>query len=168
MRKWAMRIVGALNVLFAILALSYLEEMLRMHWNKWPSSATSSDWVIFAFLLAISVYLVVHPAYLGIRLIKKHESALLPCILLFAAETLGVFSSVVVLWLMLPRSMSKVIFGLWSVALSPIDVEVFSGYSLIGFVATLTLLLSRKGVLKTLSEDVAPTEIAVGLPPTRK
>jgi hypothetical protein len=150
-----MRIVGALNVLFAALALSYLEEMLRMHWNKWPSSATTRDWVVFAFLLTISVYLVVHLAYLGVRLIEKHESALLLCTLLFATETLGAVLSVWAWWGMHPASMNKVIFGLWWIALSPIDVEVFSGYSILGLVATLSLLFSRKGVLKTFAGDAA-------------
>jgi hypothetical protein len=154
-----MRIIGALNVLFAALALLYLAGMLRMHWGKWPTSATSSDWVVFAVLLTISVYLAVHLAYLGIRLIKNHESALLLCIVLFAAETLGVVLSVVVLWGNLPRSMAKITFGLWEIALPPIDVEVLSGYSVLGLAATLTLLLSRKGVLKTLSGEVTAEEL---------
>jgi hypothetical protein len=37
MRKWVMRIVGALNLLLAALAVLYLEEMLRMHWDRWDS-----------------------------------------------------------------------------------------------------------------------------------
>jgi hypothetical protein len=154
MRTWTMRIVGGLNVLFAALALWYLEEMIRMKWNRWPSSATGTDWVVFAVLLAISVYLVVHLAFYGIRLMKKNEAALLPCILLFAVESVGVYLSVVILWLVLPQSMNKIIFGLWWVALSPIHVEGLSGYSVLGFVVTLTLLLSRRNRLKPISAGV--------------
>lgn len=154
MRTWTMRIVGGLNVLFAALALWYLEEMIRMKWNRWPSSATGTDWVVFAVLLAISVYLVVHLAFYGIRLMKKNEAALLPCILLFAVESVGVYLSVVILWLVLPQSMNKIIFGLWWVALSPIHVEGLSGYSVLGFVVTLTLLLTRRKTLTPLSAGV--------------
>jgi hypothetical protein len=160
MRTWTLRIIGALNILFTVLALLYLAGMLQMHWNRWPSSATSSDWVIFVFLLAISVYIVVHLAYCGIDLIKLDESALLPCLLLFASETLGVWLSVWVLWLMLPPSMGKIIFGLWEVAISPVHVEVLSGYSTVGFVVSLTLLLTRRGAPKGVSEGKALKETA--------
>jgi hypothetical protein len=149
-----MRIIGGLNILFAALALWYLEEMIRMKWNRWPTSATGGDWLVFAVLLATSVYLVVHLAYYGIKLLKKNEAALLPCILLFAAESLGVYLSVLILWNILPQSMHKIIFGLWWVALSPIHFEGFSGYSVVGFVVTLTLLLSRRNRLKPLSAGV--------------
>jgi hypothetical protein len=154
--------VGILNLLFAALALLYLAGMLWIHWNRWPNSATRSDWVVFGLLLAISVYVVVHLAYYGKNLIKKDESALLPCLLLFGTETLGVLVSVWVLWLMLPSSMGDITFGLWSVALSPIDFEVLSGYSALGFVVTLGLLLTRRGALNGLSEDTAAKVTATG------
>lgn len=152
-----MRVVGALNGLFAVFALVYTAGILWMHWNRWPSSATRFDWVVFALLLGISVYIVVHLAYYGIKLIKNDESAVLPCLILFAVETLGVLLSVWVLWLMLPPSMNKIIFGLWEVALSPLDVEVLWGYSVLGFIVTLILLVSRRSAHKTSSEDTVAT-----------
>jgi hypothetical protein len=133
-----------------------------MHWKRWPNLATGSDWLIFALLLAISVYLVVHLAYCGICLIRKDESALLPCLLLFAAETLGVLLSIWILWTMLPPSMGKVIFGLWEVALSPIDVEALPGFSTLGFVVTLTLLLTRGDAPGSVSEPGAGAETPSG------
>jgi len=159
MRKRAMRILKTLNILFGVLALLYSAQLIRMHWNRWPGSATRIDWSIFFLLLAISVYMVVHLAYCGIRLIKEVESALMPCFLLFAAESLGVLASIWASWMMLPRSMDKVIFGLWSIALSPIDVQVFSGYSLLGVVATLTLLLVRRSAIsKSFARGESETE----------
>lgn len=154
-RRWTMPVIGILNILFGIVASWYFAAMIQIHWNKWPGSATRNDWGIFFLLAVVSMYLVVHLAYCGIRLIKGDETALLPCFLLFAAETFGVFVSVWVLWMMLPQSMNKVIFGLWSVALSPIDIEVLYGYSPLGFVVTLTLLLSRRNLLTKLTADEA-------------
>ena len=80
MRVWALRIIGLLNILFAIFALLF-EAVALLSGGKFPTKVTPTpmDWVIFALLLAVSNYLVVHPALYGIRLIRKDESALLPC-----------------------------------------------------------------------------------------
>jgi hypothetical protein len=55
--------------------------------------------------------------------------------------------------------MSKIVFGLWEVALSAFDVQVLSGYALFGFVVTLTLLISRRGA-KVPIQDVLPVTSA--------
>jgi hypothetical protein len=39
--------------------------------------------------------------------------------------------------------MSKIIFGLWEVALSGMDLQVFTGIAPVGFVVLLILMLSR-------------------------
>lgn len=148
MRIWTMRIVGVLNVLFAALSLTYLAGMLNIHWNRWPASATARDWAIFALLLTLSVYLVVHVAFYGIRLLKHNESAVLPCLLLYAAQTLGAMAGYWVIWLVLPQSMMNISFGLWSVALTPLDVQVLSGFTIFGVLATLFLLFTRKRIPK--------------------
>jgi hypothetical protein len=153
-----MRIIGALNIVFGVLSFWFFAGMIQMHWGKWPSSATGNDWAIFFLIAAISTYLVAHLGYCGIRLIKLDESALLPCILLFALEMLGFLLSTWILWLILPRSMNKVIFGLWEIALSPIAIEVAYGYSFLGFLITVALLLSRRSVRTKVSGDATATE----------
>lgn len=93
MRAWTMRIIGLSNILFAAFALLF-EAVALLNGGKFPTKVppTAMDWVIFTLLLAVSNYLVVHPALYGIRLIRKDESALLPCALLFAAQTLLIYA----------------------------------------------------------------------------
>jgi hypothetical protein len=123
MRAWALRIIGLLNILFAIFALLF-EGVALLSGGKFPTKVTPTpmDWIIFALLLAVSNYLVVHPALYGIRLIRKDESALLPCALLFAAQTLvftlGVY--IMLYW----RSMLEIVTGLWVFAVLPIQFSV--------------------------------------------
>ena len=143
MRKWAMRILGILNLLGIAGSFWYLGGMLQMHWHRWPESANSVDWAIFWLLLAFNLYLSGHLAYCSIRMIRKDETAILPAFLLQAAQILFMIADVVVFWLILPHSMSKITFGLWSVALSGIDMQVYSGIAPIGLVALLILMLSR-------------------------
>ena len=145
MRVWTLRIIGLLNILFAIFVLLIEAVTLLISGGKFPTKVppTLMDWVIFTFLLAVSNYLVVHPALYGIKLIRKDESALLPCALLFAAQTLlfvlGVY--VLLLW----RSMIEIVTGLWMFAVLPISFSAGFGYSTIGLVVTITLLtLSRR------------------------
>jgi len=159
MRTWTMRILGVLNLLFGVGGLCYFAESLFVHWNKWPPSATKCEWAIFAILLVISTYFVVHLGYCGLRLIRSDESAILPSCILFAAGNIGELLSVQVFWLIVPLSMSKIVFGLWEVALSAFDVQVLSGYALFGFVVTLTLLISRRGA-KVPIQDVLPVTSA--------
>jgi hypothetical protein len=153
MRAWALRIIGLLNILFAIFALLF-EGVALLSGGKFPTKVTptSMDWIIFALLLAISNYLVVHPALYGIRLIRKDESALLPCALLFAAQTLvftlGVY--IMLYW----RSMLEIVTGLWVFAVLPIQFSVAFGYSTIGLVVTITLLtLSRRAARNRAEKD---------------
>jgi hypothetical protein len=153
MRAWALRIIGLLNILFAIFALLF-EGVALLSGGKFPTKVTPTpmDWIIFALLLAVSNYLVVHPALYGIRLIRKDESALLPCALLFAAQTLvftlGVY--IMLYW----RSMLEIVTGLWVFAVLPIQFSVAFGYSTIGLVVTITLLtLSRRAARNRAEKD---------------
>lgn len=147
MRTWAMRIVGLLNILFAIFGLLIEVTTLWFGWGRWPGSATPVDWAIFALLLAISVYLVVHPAIYGIGLVKKDESALLPCAVLFAAQMLT-FLGVWILFFALGRSMPEIVSGLWCFAILSIQYSVLYGYSTLGLIVTITLLLLRRVAAK--------------------
>lgn len=153
MRAWIMRIIGLSNILFAIFALSF-EAVALLTGGKFPTKVTPTtmDWVIFTLLLAVSNYLVVHPALYGVRLIKKDESALLPCALLFAVQTLvfALFVYILIYW----RSKLEIESGLWMFALLPIQFSVSFGYSIIGLVATITLLaLSRRAARKKAEND---------------
>jgi len=156
MRTWAMRIIGLLNILFAIFALLF-EFVALWIGGKLPgsSSATPIDWVIFTILLAVSNYLVVHPALYGISLIRKDESALLPCALLFAAQllvfTLGAY--ILIYW----RSMLEIVTGLWVFAVLPIEFSVAFGYCTIGLAVTITLLAVSRRAAKKSAATNAPT-----------
>ena len=157
MRAWTLRIIGLLNILFAIFALLFEAVSLFVAEGKFPTKVppTPMDWVIFTVLLAVSNYLVVHPALYGIRLIRKDESALLPCALLFAAQTLLFILGVYMLFF--GRSMRELVTGFWVFALLPITYSAAFGYSTIGLVVTITLLiLSRRAAVKS-AEKVAPT-----------
>jgi hypothetical protein len=158
-----MRIIGLLNILFAIFAMLIELTVLWPGWSRLPgsSSATQMDWVIFALLLAVSIYLVVHPARYGIRLIKKDESALLPCAVLFAIQTL-VLLLCVWIGLSLPRSMGGIVYGLWVFAILPIQYSVLFGPSALGLVVTLALLLSRRAALKNTTKDAMTSETLAG------
>jgi hypothetical protein len=158
-----MRIVGLLSIAFAIFALLFELTVLWQGWGRLPgsSSATQMDWVIFALLLAISVYLVVHPARYGISLIKKDESALLPCAVLFAVQILA-FLLCVWIGLSLPRSKDGIVYGLWVFAILPIQFSVLFGPSALGLVVTLTLLLSRGAAIKEATKNARTSETLAG------
>ena len=143
MRVWTMRILGVLNLLGIAGGLSYLAGMIWMHWRRWPTTASEVDWAVFWLLLALNLYLAGHLAYCSIRLIRRDESALLPAFLLQGAQIFSIAADVEIFWLILPRSMSKIIFGLWEVALSGMDLQVFTGIAPVGFVVLLILMLSR-------------------------
>jgi hypothetical protein len=144
MRTWTMRILGAFNLAFGAVSLSYLAGMLSMHWHKWPASAARSDWVLFVILLSLNIYLTIHLGYCGIRLIRRDDNALVPACALFAAQILCCLLNFVIVWLILPLSMGSITFGFWDVALSGLDLQVLSGYAPVGFVVTLILLASRR------------------------
>jgi hypothetical protein len=155
MRTWTLRIIGLLNILFAVFALS-VEAVTLFIGDKFPTKVppTPMDWVIFIFLLAVSNYLVVHPALYGIRLIKKDESALLPCALLFAAQTLLFILCVYIL--LFGRSIREIATGFWVLAVLPIQFSVTFGYSAMGLLVTITLLtLSRRAARNRAERDPA-------------
>ena len=148
-----MRIVGLSNILFAIFSLLF-EGVALLSGGKFPTKVTPTltDWVIFTLLLAISNYLVIHPALYGIRLIRKDESALLPCALLFTAQMLmfALFVYVLLYW----RSKLEIVSGLWVLALLPVQFSVAFGYSTIGLVMMITLLLlSRRAAVNSARKD---------------
>lgn len=143
MRIWTIRILGALNLLGIAGGACYLVGMLRMHWHRWPASASGSAWAIFWMLLTFNLYLACHLAFCSVRMIRADESALLPAVLLQGAQISSELANVIIFWLILPHSMSKIVFGLWDIALSGIDVQVYTGIAPLGVVVLLILMLSR-------------------------
>ena len=154
MKAWTMRILGALNILFGVADLYYFTWMVSIHWNKWPASASVGDWEIFWALLVLSLTLIGYQVHCGIELIKKKESSLLPTCILFAAQSVLFFLSVWVLWILLPLSMSNIIFGLWEVALSPLDPHLLVGYPSMAAIVTLILLILRRKSGRNSSEGL--------------
>ena len=160
MKTWAMRILGLLNILFAVFALFFEAVALFFSRGRFPTKVTPTlmDWVIFALLLAVSNYLVVHPALYGIKLIKKIESALLPCAVLFAVQTLvfviGVYT--LLYW----RSMLEIVTGLWVFAVLPIEFSVAFGYSTLGLIVTITLLTLSRRTANGAAKDVTTIQSA--------
>lgn len=162
MRTWTMRILGLSNILFAIFVLLIEALTLWLSGGKFPTKVTPTpmDWVIFALFLAVSNYLVVRPALYGISLIRKDESALLPCALLFGAQTLVFLIGVYVL--LFEPSKREIVTGLCVFATLPIQFSVPFGYSTIGLVLTITLLiLSRRTAVNSVAKSTTTIESAV-------
>src|SRR5438552_301994 len=74
--RWAMRVLGGLNVSACLLCLYYFFWQIKIYWGKWPGNPTHFDWAVFFVLNFISTFLVLYLAYLGVRLIRGKFDAL--------------------------------------------------------------------------------------------
>jgi hypothetical protein len=134
-----MRILGGLNVLAALLGIWYAATMIQMHWGRWPGNPNHSQWAVFLGLSAISFFLIVYLAYLGVKLIRGDTKALWKVALILVVEMVYFFIQTTITWLILPESMSKIAVGFYGMAEDPIAPQIVTGYSLIGLIAAVTL-----------------------------
>jgi membrane protease YdiL (CAAX protease family) len=144
MMTWMTRILGIINLLFVALGAYYSVVMIHAHWNKWPGNPTSFDWLVFLCLYAVSLLMLLYLGYLGVRLIKKDESALWKLSLLFVTEMVYFYVFVTVTWVVMPMSTSKIAVGLWGRSQDPLAPQIITGYPLIGLIVTLIILLMRR------------------------
>lgn len=136
--RWALRILGALNILASILSLSYFAWLIEIHLGHWPGDPDRREWIVFLALSAVSVSLVVYQAYLGVRLIKRDMNALGLASLVFVLEIALCF---VVTWIQPHAGTRSNIVWFWGIAMSPLQFQVFCGYALVGLIAAVVLIL---------------------------
>jgi succinate dehydrogenase hydrophobic anchor subunit len=140
MKTLIMRIIGVLNLLFGLMGVYYFIFMMRMHWHNWPGSPSITQWAVFLVLSLISIGMLVYLGYLGIRLVRRDESALRPLIIIFISEILYFIVGVVVLWLIMPPTIKTIAVSFWGMAQDPLTPQVLTGYPLIGTVVTFVLM----------------------------
>lgn len=141
--RWAMRIFGALNIIASIFGLRYFAWGIEIHLGKWPGNPTRYEWVVFLAISAISTFLVLYLAYLGVRLIKPDYKALRQVGFVFASEIAVCFVSFLFTWVVTPIPVPNVIW-FWGIAVFPLEPQVYSGYAFIGLFAAIALILAGR------------------------
>jgi hypothetical protein len=140
--------LGLLNALYCLAGILYFSAMISLHWQKWLSNVSRTDWVIFALLSMICLSLVSFIGYLGVRLMKKDETILKTLTVLFAAEIAYFIADVILFWRILPSSMDAITFGIWEVAEDAMVPQLLTGYPLIGIIVCFVLLRKSPLLLK--------------------
>jgi len=151
MQAWPMRVLGALNISFVALGAFYSASIMHMRWNKWPVSPAYQDWMIFAALSAMSIFLITYLGYLGIRLIRRDSRALWPLCTFFLGEIAYFVAVFYITSFALPESMTTVAAGFWGLGLNPLIPQIVTGYPLVGLVIALVILLIRRSPPDTYS-----------------
>ena len=153
-RVWAMRALGVLNLFFSGIGLCYFA------WQLWrigkPVNRLSPPiwaWAVFTVLSIMSLALVACLIRLGIRLLNRDDGAIRPLSIVFSAEILYFFASIVLFWLVIPSyapTMRTMSVGFFDSAQGALDPQVVTGYPLLGLLATLFLQRRRNGVSESL------------------
>jgi hypothetical protein len=146
-----MRVLGFLNISFVALGAFYAASMFHLSWKKWPGPPVYQDWVVFAILNAISIYLILYLGYLGVRLIRKDAKALWQLCMFFVGEIAYFAAVVVITSYVLPASMSTIAVGFWGMAINPLVPQIVTGFPLVGLVITMVILLIRRSPPETYS-----------------
>jgi hypothetical protein len=140
--RWAMRIFGVLNICASVFSLWYFGWIIDIHLGNWPGNPTRYDWAVFLALSALSTFLTLYLAYLGVRLIKRDYKALLLVIVVFTSEIVVCLVSFLLTWIVAPIS-SKVKWFL-DMAVSPLEPQVWFGYAFIGLIAASAVIIVRR------------------------
>lgn len=143
MKRWAMRALGVLNILFVFAGLYYSAALHAMRWGKWSPRPSELDWAIFAVLCIISLVILIRLGYTGIRLLHGDSSVLRSLTILFTAEILYLLATSIVDWTLLPAALAHRAVGFWEGGLDLLTPQYVTGYPVIGAIAA--LLLSRSG-----------------------
>lgn len=147
MKKWTMRILGALNVLFGFYGLWFFITLLTLHFQRAPVVYNIRDWTVFSLLSFCTVLMVSSLAYLGIRLIIGSKTNLRLMIFIFAAEILYFSANAVNVVPFNPSLATHFPISFWQLAVSPIGPQIVTGYPLLGIVVCIVLLRRRKPVV---------------------
>ena len=143
MRKWTMRILGALNVLFGFYGLWFFGSLLILHFQRAPVVYNIRDWTVFSLLSLCTVSMVSSLAYLGMRLIIGSKTNLRLMIFIFAAEILYFWVDSVNFVLIHPFPATYAEINFLGLAASPIGPQIITGYPLLGIVICIVLLRRR-------------------------
>ena len=146
MKRWTMRILGMLNVLFGLVGLWFFVIRLIWHFQKAPVVYSTRDWAIFVLLSFCTLSTVTLLAYLGIRLIIGNKTDLRLMVFLFAAEILYFFADAVNVLVINPSSITHIEIRFWGLAASPIAPQIVTGYPLLGIIICVVLLLRSDSV----------------------
>lgn len=150
--RWAMRILGALNVVVSIICLCYFAWGIAIHLGKWPGDPTPKQWAVFFAISAFCMLLVLYLAYLGVRLIKQDGRALWPVSFVFTSEIIVCFVSFLVTWVVTPVPVPNVIW-FWGIAVSALEPQVYFGYAFMGLAASIGLIMAERRSSKTLQRS---------------
>lgn len=148
MKRWTMRILGSLNVLFGSVGLWFFITRLTWHFQKAPVVYSTRDWAAFSLLSLCTLSMVTLLAYLGIRLIIGNKTDLRLMAFLFVAEILYFFADATIFMLFRvtnPSSITDIEIGFWGLAAFPIAPQIVTGYPLVGIIVCVVLLL-RSGL----------------------
>jgi hypothetical protein len=143
MKKWTMRVLGVLNVLFGLDGIWYFVSRLTWHFQKASVVYSTREWIIFSLLSFCTLLMVSALAYLGIRLIIGNGTNLRLAVAIFVAEILYFLADSVNFVLINPSPMTHTEIRFWGLAASPIAPQIVTGYPLLGIVVCIILL--RKG-----------------------
>ncbi len=136
MKKWTMRILGGFNILQFPAGIYYTAVVISWHWRHWPMPPSNIYWYLFILYFGLNLALIALLAYLGWRLIRGDEKAILNMSLVLFIEMLSFFTSVQVFWLALPKYVP--VFDTPGDLLAP---QVVTGYPVIGLLITLVLAI---------------------------
>lgn len=146
MKKWIVRIVGVLNIVFMAFGAYYFSVLLLLHWQKWPGHPSNFDWLIFALLSSTCLFFIGFVGYSGVQLIRGSLSILGPLAVVFVLEILFFVSTFVLFWMILPTSRATIAVGFWGIAQSPIVPQVITGYPIVGTIVVLLLGKNKKSI----------------------
>jgi hypothetical protein len=139
--RWAMRILGGLNILACLLCLYYFFWQIEIHWGKWPGNPSGLEWAVFFVLVAVSTFLVLYLAYLGVRLIRGHYEALRRVCFVCIIDIVLVYGHTLATWNVMENPKPAIRIGLWGIAISPLEPEVLFGYVFVALASALILIL---------------------------
>jgi hypothetical protein len=136
MKKWTMRILGGLNILSFLTGICYIALATTRPWVHWVKPPSNIYWFIFVLFLVVNLALISLLAYLGVRLLKGDEAAILHTSAVLFAEIVSFFLSTFVFWYHFPKYVP--VFDTCTDLLGP---QIVTGYPVLGLVVTLVLAM---------------------------
>ena len=137
MKSFTMRVLGVLNVLFALAGFYYFSTLASWRWQEISALSMRAYGIIVA-VSVISSTLVAGLGYYGIVLLKKDDKALAKVRLIFIAEIAYFVISVLTFWSVLPLHDvgNGGIGSLVGLVQGPLVPQLVTGYPLFGILAT--------------------------------
>ena len=131
MKRWTMRILGSLNILSFPAGIYYAAVAATWPWVHWSKPPSSIYWFFFLLFLVVNLALISLLAYLGVRLLKGDERAILRTSAVLFAEIVSFWLNMCVFWIWIPKYVP--VFTSSGDLLAP---QIVSGYVVIGLAVT--------------------------------